>query len=380
MSSTDRRYGLIGNTAIKAPCRACSTSNITLSGEQTIDGVAIVTDDRVLVTAQTSSVNNGIYVADTGAWVRASDMDGTYDIVTGTLIKVNSGTSNSGFWYVTTTGTPVIGTDAVNFSMASTVLAIVSAFAQTLLDDTTAGAFMTTLGLTANGQSLVTAANYAAMKALLDLEIGTDVQAYDATLTALAALVMTQGGLISMTGAKTPVILAKGTARQILRMNAGATAPEWSEQITLGTAQATTSGTTIDFTSIPAGTKRITVMFKGVSTNGTSPLLIQIGDSGGVETSSYVSSVGDYVASNTSTAGFILVTAAVAADTYHGAVTLTLENAAAFSWVSTGNLASSVLNTSAGSKSLSAELDRVRITAVNGTDAFDAGEINIAYS
>lgn len=145
MSATDRRYGLIGNTAIKVPCRACSTANITLSGEQTIDGVAVVTDDRVLVTAQTSSVNNGIYVADTGAWVRATDMDGTYDIVTGTLIKVNSGTANSGFWYVTTTGTPVIGTDAVDFAMASTVLAIVSAFMQTVLDDTDAAAARVTL-------------------------------------------------------------------------------------------------------------------------------------------------------------------------------------------------------------------------------------------
>lgn len=146
MSGTDRRYGLIGNTAIKVPCRACSTSNITLSGEQTIDGVAIVTDDRVLVTAQTSSVDNGIYVADTGAWVRATDMDGTYDIVTGTLIKVNSGTANSGFWYVSTTGTPVIGTDAINFGMSSTVLAIVSAFMQTMLDDANAAAGRATLG------------------------------------------------------------------------------------------------------------------------------------------------------------------------------------------------------------------------------------------
>jgi hypothetical protein len=102
---------------------------------------------------------------------------------------------------------------------------VVTAFAKTLLDDANAGAVLTTLGLTANGQSLVTAANYAAMRALLDLEAGTDFysiaaadaafQPKDASLTALAALVTAADKFIYFTDADTPVagdITAAGRA------------------------------------------------------------------------------------------------------------------------------------------------------------------------
>jgi len=77
--------------------------------------------------------------------------------------------------------------------------------------------------------------------------------------------------------------------------------------LTRATAQASTSGTSIDFTSIPSGVKRITVMFSGVSTNGTSLIQVQIGDSGGIETTSYAS--GGWTANTTnanSTTGFII--------------------------------------------------------------------------
>lgn len=146
--TTDRRYGVNGNTAIKTPCRACSTSNITLSGEQTIDGVAVVDGDRVLVTGQTSGANNGIYECDTGTWSRTKDWDGNYDIVTGTLVYVTSGTSNSGWYYVATTGTITIGTTSVTISMAGTSLAAVSAYIQTLLNDADAATARATLGIT----------------------------------------------------------------------------------------------------------------------------------------------------------------------------------------------------------------------------------------
>lgn len=153
--------------------------------------------------------------------------------------------------------------------------------------------------------------------------------------------------------------------------------------VILGTEQASTSGTSIDFTSIPAGTKRITIMFKGVSTNGSSNLLVQLGDSGGIENSGYLSNAVNYGTSIVqSTAGFVVTGANGATATVLGKVVIDLENSAAFSWISSGTLFDSTGNLqymSAGSKSTSAELDRVRITTVNGTDAFDAGAINISY-
>jgi hypothetical protein len=155
---------------------------------------------------------------------------------------------------------------------------------------------------------------------------------------------------------------------------------------TLATAVATTSGTSIDFTSLPSWIKKITVMFQGVSTTGASKTIIQLGDSGGVETSGYLGSVAfadsNVVADNFSS-GFIFSqrtggTAAIR----HGVVVLSLVDSSTNAWAEMGNIGSSdtpAITVSAGSKALSATLDRVRITTVGGTDTFDAGTINILY-
>lgn len=111
----DIKDGLSSSVAIKGPCRVATTANITLSGEQTIDGVAVVTDDRVLVKDQTTGADNGIYIADTGAWRRSKDFNKTKDVKTGTMVNVTSGTVGAGQWQVSTTGEITIGTTSIAF-------------------------------------------------------------------------------------------------------------------------------------------------------------------------------------------------------------------------------------------------------------------------
>lgn len=117
-STTDRRLGLTGGTAFKAPVKAATTANITLSGEQTVDGVSCVTADRVLVKNQTTGSQNGIYVVDTGTWTRDLDFDGSNDVVCGTQVYVVTGGSanGGGTFVVTTSGTITPGTTSIAFS------------------------------------------------------------------------------------------------------------------------------------------------------------------------------------------------------------------------------------------------------------------------
>lgn len=151
-----------------------------------------------------------------------------------------------------------------------------------------------------------------------------------------------------------------------------------------GTA-VTASGTVVDFTGIPSWVKRITVMFDGISTNGTSNLLVQIGDSGGVETTGYTGattlSAASSIGTINSTTGVNFNTGLDAATTIRNGL-LQICNLNGNVWVFHGMLGSSDTARAAivgYSKTLSATLDRIRITTVNGTDTFDAGTINIMY-
>lgn len=158
------------------------------------------------------------------------------------------------------------------------------------------------------------------------------------------------------------------------------------QPLVLGTAQASTSGTNIDFTGIPTWVKRITLMFSGVSTNGTSNWLIQLGTASEIENTGYLG-VGAYLGTGATganyTTGFGLLIGG-ATHVMHGMIMISQLSSSANTWTCSGQLGGTgggagYIYSTAGAKSLAAVLDRVRITTVNGTDAFDAGSINILY-
>ncbi len=121
--SEDRFNGVVAQLAIKAPCKTVSEGdgNILLEGEQTVGGIAVVANDRVLVIEQTDPIENGIYNVNTGAWKRAADWDGNRDVAKGTLVTVNRPPANLTAYVQVNLGVandePAIGVDPVNFTI-----------------------------------------------------------------------------------------------------------------------------------------------------------------------------------------------------------------------------------------------------------------------
>lgn len=195
----DRFSGASPAKGIKNPCRVATTANITLSGLQTVDGVALAADDRVLVKDQTDATENGIYLASTGSWTRTKDFDGNLDVVQGTLVLVSDGTTSTGqLFQVTTANDITIDTDDIEFEAIAV---------------STANAILTALGAMGSGTGLVaqTAAATFAKRTITGTanEItvtngngvsGNPTLSLDATLGALAALDNT-AGILCQTGA-----------------------------------------------------------------------------------------------------------------------------------------------------------------------------------
>lgn len=140
---TDRRRGLVGDKGMKAPVDCATTVNITLSGEQTIDGVT-TDESRVLVKNQNTASENGIYVSSTGSWTRDIDANKSYDLVDGTLVPIAGGNQSYSIYQVTTANPITIDTTSITFSVAFTAQSV-SAYVQTLLAAANAAAARTLL-------------------------------------------------------------------------------------------------------------------------------------------------------------------------------------------------------------------------------------------
>lgn len=184
---TDRLSGVIGDVAMKSPVRVASTANLSLLGLQTIDGIGINAGDRVLAKDQTNAVENGIWVCDTGDWERAKDWDGQYDVVEGTLVRVNRGSANSGtFWAVSTTGTIIPGATAITLAASASAIQ----------------------GVTAVGLAVLTAISQAAARVAIDSP--SNAQAV------LDSIIQNQGDIIAGESNGTVVLVPAGNDADML--------------------------------------------------------------------------------------------------------------------------------------------------------------------
>jgi hypothetical protein len=109
--------GIFGELDAKQSCRVATTANITLSAPQTIDGVAVVAGDRVLVKDQSSGEENGIYVVAAAAWSRAEDADTSDEVTPNLTVYIEEGTANADTGWVLTTNAPItLDTTSLTFT------------------------------------------------------------------------------------------------------------------------------------------------------------------------------------------------------------------------------------------------------------------------
>lgn len=233
---SDRKDGVTTGLAMKRPVRVVTVANITLAGLQTIDDVTLVADDRVLVTGQTTGVNNGIYVASSGNWTRAKDFDGSLDVVCGTLVFVTSGTLyQETFWRVSTADDITLGTTSLSFSQNTPLL---TSFIQT-------GTGAVSRTYLAKAQEIysvldfIPVAEHAAIRAYTST---TDLATY---LNAAIAAVASRKGILLWPAGLYPTASALGqtSMRNVVFQGEGG----------LDLTYAGTSGTVIKFTGTGAG-------------------------------------------------------------------------------------------------------------------------------
>ena len=207
---------------IKESVKAATTANITLSGEQTVDGVALVAGDRVLVKNQSTASDNGIYTVASGAWARALDFNTSTKVTPGAFTFVEQGsTSADSGWVLTTDGAITLGTTALTFAQfsgagqidagngltkAGNTLAVGTASSDRIvvnadsIDLATIGTAGTYRSVTVDAYGRISAGTNPTTLSGYGI---TDAQPLDATLTALAGVTVAANQIVYATGADT---------------------------------------------------------------------------------------------------------------------------------------------------------------------------------
>jgi len=233
------KTGLDVKDSVRVATTASGTLASAFDNASTVDGVTLATGDRIFLKNQSTASENGIYTVNaSGAPTRATDFDASSEVSGGTFTFVEEGTTNADSgWVVTNNGDVTVGTTGLTFAQFSGAGQLTAGTGMTKTGNTldvVAGN-----GITANANSIqinTTWAGQSAITTLGTIASGTwqgDTVGVDYGGTGISSF--SSGDIMYATGSTTISKLSKGTGGQFMKMNSGATAPEWSNELDGGT-------------------------------------------------------------------------------------------------------------------------------------------------
>lgn len=224
---------------VKDSVRAATTANITLSGEQTIDGVSVVAGNRVLVKNQSTASENGIYVAAAGAWARATDFDADAEVTAGAFTFVEEGTTNGDAGFVLTTNAPItVGSTSLTFAQFSGAGTILAGDGLTK-DGSTINAVGTADRIAVSADAIDISTAYAGQTSITTLGTVTtgvwSATQIGVTKGGTGLTTVPQGSVLGANASNTISAIEGGTTDGILVYSSSTDSVAWAETIDGGT-------------------------------------------------------------------------------------------------------------------------------------------------